>query len=236
MSLLGLVLAMRRPDRARAGLLLTIILAASALALVRLHATGGYCTARHGLIPGMVLTLAAAHAITWLMEKMVIPGRWLGLARQCVRPGPICRAAVVAALVFASIKIQDLGPFNHGPFSVYEATGDWLARLTRNNEHVLDLTGWPLYFSSLRGYSFANVYEAPADLATRWIVVRQPHVEGHWFYSAVIRDLIGGREPVAQVPSRAAANQVQILIYDRLAPRPRIAATSPGHDATTHRR
>ena len=218
LALFGLVLAMGRPDRARAGLLLAIILAASAFALVRLHATGGYCTARHGLIPGMLLTLAAAHAITWLMEKIAIPGRWLGLVREWVRPGPICRAAVVGALVFASLKIQDLGPFNHGPYSVYQATGEWLSCHTGNHEHVLDLTGWPLFFSSLHGYSFANVYEAPADPATRWIVVRQPHVDGHWYYSEVIRDLIGGRAPVAQVPPRAAANQVQILIYDRLAP------------------
>jgi hypothetical protein len=232
LALLGLVLAMRRPDRARAGLLLAIILAASAFALVRLHATGGYCTARHGLIPGLLLTLAAAHALTWLLEKIAIPGRWLGLAREYVPPGPISRAIVVGALVSTSLKIQDLGPFNHGPYAVYQATGEWLAHNTESHEHVLDLTGWPLYFSSLRGYSFANVYEAPADPATRWIVVRQPHVDGHWYYSEVIRDLIGGRAPVAQVPPRAAANQVQILIYDRLAPRPRMAATTRGHDST----
>ena len=73
---------------------------------------------------------------------------------------------------------------------------------------MLDLTGWPLYFSDLSGYNFANVYEAPADPAMRWIVVRQPHVEGHWYYSQVIRELIGGRAPVAQVPPRATPNQV----------------------------
>ena len=72
-ALFGLVLATRLPDRARAGLFLAIILAASAVALVRLHATGGYCTARHGLIPGMLLTLAAAHSITWLMQQDLDP-------------------------------------------------------------------------------------------------------------------------------------------------------------------
>jgi hypothetical protein len=235
-ALLGLVLAMRRRDRTRAGLMVAIILAASALALVRLLATGGYCTARHGLIPGMLLTVAAAHSITWLMEKTSIPGRWLGLARDSFRPGPICQAIVAGALVFTSVKNQDLGPFNHGPYSVYHATSEWLAHHTRNNDHVLDLTGWPLYFSSLRGYSFADVYEAPADPATRWIVVRQPHVDGHWHYSEVIRDLIGGRAPVAQVPPRAAPNQVQILIYDRFAPLPRIAATSQRPQAATRSR
>jgi hypothetical protein len=240
-ALCGLGLALLRRDRARAGLLLAIILAASAVALVRLHATGGYCTARHGLIPGMLLTLTAAHAITWLMQRMTIPGRWLGLTRDGVRPGPICHAIVAAAIVFMSLKIQDLGPFNHGPYAVYHATGEWLTHHTGSGERVLDLTGWPLFFSEVRGYSFANVYEAPADPATRWIVVRQPHVDGHWYYSEVIRNLIGDRAPVAQIPPRAAANQVQVFVYDRLAPAEpltataRMAATPQRHVAATQK-
>jgi Dolichyl-phosphate-mannose-protein mannosyltransferase len=225
-ALLGIVLAACRPAQARAGLFMAIILAASALALVRLHATGGYCTARHGLIPGMILSLAAAHSITWLLGKISIPGRWLGLNRERLRPGLFARAVVVAAILIVILRIHELGPLNPGPYSVYHATSQWLARHTRDNEHVLDLTGWPLYLSRLRGYGFASVYEAPADPSTRWIVVRQPHVEGHWYYSQVIRDLIGGREPVALVPPRATANQVQIMIYDRQAPLPQIAAAT----------
>ena len=66
--------------RARTGLLLAIILAAAAVALVRLHAISGYCTVRHGIVPGIILTLAAAYGLAWIMEKISIPGRWLGLA------------------------------------------------------------------------------------------------------------------------------------------------------------
>jgi 4-amino-4-deoxy-L-arabinose transferase-like glycosyltransferase len=230
-ALLGLVLASRQQARARAALFLSIVLAASAVALVRLHATGGYCTARHGLIPGILLTLFSAHAITFLFHKISIPGRWLGRARESLRMGPIARAVVVGALLIMVIKIQDLGPLNPGPYSVYHATSDWLIHNTRTGEHVLDLTGWPLYFSALNGYNFANVYEAPADPATRWIVVRQPHVEGHWYYSQVIRELIGGRAPVAQVPLRAMPSQLQILIYDLQAPLPRMAASTDLPDA-----
>jgi hypothetical protein len=230
-ALFGLVLATRLPARARAGLFLLIIMAASAVALVRLHATGGYCTARHGLIPGMLLTLFSAYAITWLFHNIAIPGRWLGRRRHHLRVGPVSRTIVVGAIMIMVLKIQDLGPLNPGPYSVYHAASDWLTRNTRIGEHVLDLTGWPLYFSDLHGYNFADVYQAPADPATRWIVVRQPHVEGHWYYSQVIRDLIGGRVPVAQVPPRATANQVQILIYDRQAPRPQMAATTNLRDA-----
>jgi hypothetical protein len=225
-AILGLALAATRPGQARANLFVAIVLAASALALVRLHATGGYCTARHGLIPGMLLTLAAAHAITWIMRSVSIPGRWLGLNRERVYPGPISQGFVVVLLLVMILRIQDLGPLNRGPYSVYHAASQWLTRNARQNERVLDLTGWPLFLSQLPGYQFANVYDAPADPKTRWIVVRQPHVAGHWYYSRVIRDLIGGREPVAVVPPRATSAQVQILIYDRQAPPSQIAATT----------
>ncbi len=184
----------------------------------------------------MLLTLSAAYAITWLLRKISIPGSWLGQARDNLRIGLVSRAVVVGVLLIMVLKIQDLGPLNLGPYSVYHATSDWLTRNTRSGEHVLDLTGWPLYFSAISGYNFANVYEAPADPATRWIVVRQPHVDGHWYYSQVVRDLIGGRAPVAQVPLRAAPNQVQILIYDRQAPVPQMAATTNLPDATTRGR
>ncbi len=235
-ALFGLVLAARLPARARAGLFLAIVLAASAVALVRLHATGGYCTARHGLIPGMVLTLASAYAITWLSCKISIPGRWFGRAHDNLRMGLVCRTIVVGALMIMVLKIHDLGPLNRGPYTVYHATSDWLTRNTRTDEHVLDLTGWPLYFSDLSGYNFAGVYAAPADPAMRWIVVRQPHVDGHWYYSRVIRELIGGRAPVAQVPARATPNQVQIFIYDRQAPLPRMAASANPLDGGTRGR
>jgi hypothetical protein len=226
LALLGLVLAARRPDQARACIFVSIVLAASALALVRLHATGGYCTARHGLIPGMILTLASAHSITCLMSRISIPGRWLRPGRERLRPGRVAWCAVVGTLVFTMLRIQDLGPLNTGPYSVYHATSQWLIKNAHANEQVLDLTGWPLYLSQLHGYNFAKVYEAPTDPSTRWIVVRQPHVDGHWHYSQVIRELIGGREPVAMVPPQATSSQVQILIYDRQAPVPHIAATT----------
>ena len=153
----------------------------------------------------MLLTLAAAYSITWILSKISVPGRWFGLSRERLRPGLVGHGIVVACLVIVILRIQDLGPLNPGPFTVYHATSQWLTRNARGQEHILDLTGWPLYFSRLRGYSFANVYDAPTDPQTRYIVVRQPHVAGHWHYSQVIRELIGGRDPVAVVPPRACA-------------------------------
>ena len=227
-SLVGIVLAVRMRDRARAWLFLGIILAASAVALVRLYATGGYLTARHALIPGVILTLAAAFGLVSLTSKVSIPGRWLGMASQRFRPGPAVWAGLIAILVVIPY-LHTLGPLRPGPFSAYHMAGDWLARNTGARDQVLDLTDWSLFFSRRSGYHFADVYQAPNDPRMRWIVARQPHIEGHWHYSQVVRDLIGGREAAAVIPLHPGPNEMQIRIYDRLSP-PTIAASIPKSD------
>jgi 4-amino-4-deoxy-L-arabinose transferase-like glycosyltransferase len=228
LALLGIPLAIWKTSRLRAWLFLGIVLAASAAALVRLHATGGYCTVRHGLVPGVILTMAAAFGVSRLMNRAAIPGRWLGLAHERIRPGPVVWAALILVLVVMP-NIRPLGPLNSGPYSVYQTAGEWIEAHTEPADQVLDLTDWSLYFSGRSGYLFANVYEAPYDSRTRWIVVRKPHLEGHWYYSQIVRDLIGGREPVVMVPSDAGPNQVQVRIYDRRSgggdPRASIAAS-----------
>jgi len=234
-ALLGLVVAAACADRPRAGLFLAIVLAASAVALVRLHATGGYCTVRHGLVPGLILTQAAAYGLTWLIGKLSIAGRCLGLAFVRLRPGPpVCTLLIAVSIL--TLNVRSLGPLNAGPFSVYQETGRWLADKTGDQDQVLDLTDWSLFFSRRPGYVFANVYEALANPSTRWIVVRKPHVDGRWHYSEVIRELIGSRRPVALLPPQAHSNQVQIRIYDRQAPVPETAAAANPRDAGTIRR
>ena len=231
LALFGVVLAAHQTGRARTGLLLAIILAAAAVALVRLHAISGYCTVRHGIVPGIILTLAAAYGLAWIMDKVSIPGHWLGLAHERLRPGPAVWAIVIGAVVlFPNVPRQ--GPLLR-PFSVYRQTGQWLAQNTMPGDQVLDMTDWSLFFSGRPGYMFANVYNAPANPSMRWVVVRKPHIVGHWHYSDVIRGLIGDREPVAVVPPRATHNQVQILIYDRCAPPSQIAASTKTHASAT---
>jgi len=234
-ALLGMVMAARHPARARARLFLAIVMAASAVALLRLHATGGYCTPRHALVPGMLLSLAAAHAIAEIVRTVSIPGRWLGLAHERLRPGPAVWVVLLALLIVLP-RIRDLGPLNSGPYSVYHTTGEWLARNTHGAEQVLDLTDWSLYFSRRKGYAFADLYEAPADPNTRWIVVRQGQLGGHQPYSQAIRELIGQREPVAQLPPSPAPNQVQIAIYDRQARATQTTAAAIPLQAETLRR
>jgi hypothetical protein len=234
-ALLGLLLAGAARPQIRAHLFLAITLAAAGCALARLHVTAGYCTVRHGLIPGIILTLAAAYGMTWLMDRVSIPGRWLALAHQRLRPGPAVWAALIAVFVVIP-NVRSSGPLNPGPFSVYHQTGEWLAQHTRDNEQILDLTDWSLYFSRRGGYFFANIYQAPVDPATRWIVVRKPHIEGHWAYTRVVRELIGARQPVALVPPVASSRQIQIRIYDRQSSAPEAAATATRSGADSIRR
>jgi hypothetical protein len=225
LAILGLVMMRPSPARARIWLFLGVILLASAIALVRLHATGGYCGVRHGLIPTMVLTMAAAHGLCWVMQRISFPGARLGLPERRLVPGPVFWLIVFGMLIVP----PRLGQASHvipGPFSVYRDAGTWLARNADGEGRILDLTDWSLYFSEREGYRFARVYQAPADPRTRWVVVRKPHLNGHWNYSRVVRELVGDRDPVATVPDHSLPGQLQVLIYD-LQRRPSPVATAP---------
>jgi hypothetical protein len=216
-ALLGLVVLVRREACPRAVLFVALILGASAVALVRLHATGGYCTTRHGLLPGMLLSIVAAGGLAFLASKLTIPGRWFGQVGP--RVGfPQSVWSVLFAVLILSNGGHAMDYINSGPFAVYHDAAGWLAQNAAADDKVLDMTDWSLYLSRRDGYHFADVYKAPADPTTRWIVVRAPHVEGHWPYSNVLRDLIGDREPTAVIPSRPAPGQLQIWIYDRQQP------------------
>jgi hypothetical protein len=222
-SMIGLLAAVRSRGRLRAWSLLAIVMAGSAIALVRLHATGGYLTARHALVPGTILTLAASSGLAWLTSKLAVPGRWLGLPHDRLRPGPAIWAVLIAVLVL-NPYIRTLGPTLPGPFSVYHSSGLWLAQNTRADEEVLDLTDWSLYFSRRPGYSSAEAYKAPLDAKTRWIVVREPSALGDWHFRHVVDELSGGREAVAVFPPHPRPHQLQVRIYDRRGPA-RLATT-----------
>ena len=212
-----MVLARRRTCT-RAALFVGLILGASALALMRLHVTGGYCTTRHGLIPGMLLTVTAGGGVSFLASRLTIPGRWVRLDVGRVGiPAPAWSLAIVVLLASLNAREGTECP-EGGPFAVYDAAATWLQRNTIIDENVLDMTDWSLYLSGRSGYRFADVYKAMGDRAVRWIVVREPHVDGRWPYSKVIRDFIGGRQPAALIPRQPSPGQLQIRIYDRHQP------------------
>jgi hypothetical protein len=212
LAILGLWMVPALPSRARVWLFLGLILLASALGLVRLHATGGYCTVRHGLVPAMILTLAAGRGLTWLLGRISVPGRWFGLSQERLRPGPVVWAAALL-LLFVPPRSSAVAHSWQTPFDLYYDTGLWLAENTQETDSVLDLTDWSLFFSKRPGYRFAHVYEALADSRLRWIVLRMPHLEGHWLYSKAVRELVADRQPVALIPSDARPGELQLRIY-----------------------
>jgi hypothetical protein len=223
LAILGVVLSLAEArsggSGARTWLFVGILLAASGFALVRLHATSGYLTARHGLIPDILLILAAAHGLGWLVRRAIMAGQRLGLAPLGLRPGPVVWS-IGAAVLLGLPTIRAAGPPHADPFGVYRATARWIDGHVAPSEQVLDMTEWALYFSGRGGYVFATVFDAPADPRTRWVVVRQPHLQGHWPFSKVLRGLLAGREPVALVPEHSRPGAYQVLIYDLSATRP----------------
>ncbi|WP_165234309.1 glycosyltransferase family 39 protein [Aquisphaera insulae] len=237
LALPGYLLARRSPARARLGLFFGLILGISVAGLVRLHATGGYCTARHALIPALILVVFAAHAIERLMGMIAIPGSWLGPERSRVRPGAAIWVLAIAVLVILPRRGQVAPAEIPGPFHVYRDSGDWLARTVEPGEAVLDMTDWSSFFSNGPGYRFADVQAAPADPSLRWVVLRRSHLFGHWGYSGVLRGLVAGLKPTAVVPEHPAPGQIQVEIYDRFPPAGRIAASGgPGSPEVAPRR
>jgi len=215
--LLGLATARPWSARARIWIFTGLIVTVSAVGLVRLHATGGYCTVRHALIPGFLLTLAAANGIAWLMQSIVIPGRWIGSEEERFRLGPGVWAALLGALV-AIPHIREMTTF-HGSFAAYRDAGSWIAEI-KKHEHgkVLDMTDWALYFSGEPGFRFAEVHWAAIDPNTRWVVVRDAHLRERWNFSPLVRKLIAGRDPVLTIPAKPDPQSIQLLIYDRRSP------------------
>ncbi len=210
----GLVLASRTAGGSRVWLFLGIVLAASAGALVRLHAVSGYCSATHGLAPSLILMIAAAAGLAWLMDTVSLPGALVWAGTRATSTGPGCLGlgdrpgrrgtrtglsrTARAGAVFGLLPNRRLARREHSRQRA-SARPDRLVAVLQQRA----------------GYRFADVYQASADPSTRWIVARQQDVEGPWPYCQVVRELIGGREPAAVLPPHARPHQLQVRIYDR---------------------
>jgi Dolichyl-phosphate-mannose-protein mannosyltransferase len=226
LALLGLALAWPPGPRARMWLFVAIIEVASALALVRLHATGGYCSPRHAMVLANLLITAAGFGLHRGLTSVAIPGRWLGLGEGRFRPGPAVWGLVLGGLALFYVP-ADLVPVNQG-FGGYRDAGEWLARTVPPESPVVDVTGWSLYYGQRTGYTFANLHEAPGNPNVRWVVAREAHLRGPWTYCEQLRGMVAGRKPVAVFPTPAQPHEAQIFIFDRLdAGSPTQSALSP---------
>ncbi len=183
-----------------------------ALALIRLHATGGYCTPRHAMILAYPMIASAAFGFVALVAKLSIPGRWVGQADGRYTAGPI--AWVLALAGFVALERAELAAPINDRFVGYRGAARYLADRVPSGDKVLDVSGWALFYGQRPGYTFANLAEAEGDPSIRRVVVRDAHLNGPWPYCQQIRKLIAGRKPVASFPEHPARKQSVVFVFD----------------------
>jgi 4-amino-4-deoxy-L-arabinose transferase-like glycosyltransferase len=214
LAMIGFCLTIRRARGAglRSWLLLGLIVAASLLALTRLHETGGYCAPRHALLIGLPTIAASAAGFRSLFAVLIRSGgaRFLRLRRTSARTAPVVFSLLLAGLNGPAL----LAPVNEGAGGYVDA-GRWLARNVPASDQVVDVTGWALFYSQKTGYVFANLIEAGSDPQTRWVVAREAHLSGPWAYCSRLRTLIVGASLVARFPEERRSGQARVLIYRR---------------------
>jgi hypothetical protein len=64
------------------------------------------------------------------------------------------------------------------------------------------------------------LHEAAGNPAVRWVVAREAHLRGPWYYCEYLRNLVGSHKPVAVFPEKPGPHEAQIYIFDRLQPAP----------------
>lgn len=206
---LGLIAGCKRRGavRARAWLLLGVVSLGWFLALVRLHATGGYCTPRHALILALPLFAAAGSGLR-------VASAWLvgTVGRRGLSPAWVPYAA--ALLLTASGVPELVRPLNAG-YGGYRDAGLWLTRNARDGDGVVDVTGWSLFYAGRGGYTFANLHDAPADPALRWVVARDAHLAGPWGYCRRLEALVAGSRVVAQFPEKSVKGMSRVTVFER---------------------
>jgi hypothetical protein len=227
LALVGLAGHRAYRTQARAWVFLAIMGVASVLALVRLHATGGYCTPRHALILVLVLIPAAASGLRLTLGAAAnLLSRRIHLASgRHVRC--IALALVLAGLLYSYAPLT-LTPLNQG-LGAYRSAGLWLRTHAGAGTRVVDLNGWAIFYGRQQGYTFRNLNEAPGDPAARWVVARAAHVYGPWSYCALLRTLIGGAQPVAVFEGANRRHATTVLVYDRFGrePHPYPSSSTP---------
>jgi hypothetical protein len=228
--LVGLLHLRLGGDRGRIWLFLAIINLAAVAALVRLHATGGYCSPRHAMVLAFLLIPTAAFGLDRLLHRIAIPARWFGLGDDKLSPGPAVWVLLLAGFVAWNTR-PFLEPIGAG-FGGYRRAAAYLSKNAPPDEKVVDVTGWSLYYAHRSGYTFANLIEAPGNPNVRWVVARDAHLKGPWLYCIQLRQLVAGLEPVETYVSRQGKYLLRVYVFDRQA---KIARGGPrGDRESTH--
>jgi 4-amino-4-deoxy-L-arabinose transferase-like glycosyltransferase len=202
---LGLAMLRPRDGASRQWRLIGVIGVASMLALIRLHATGGYCTPRHAMILMLVAIPTAAFGFVSLLDRLTGARRVLN------------RVGWTAALVLLALVQRGdlLSPVNAG-LGGYREAGRWLSAHPGDAGRVVDVTGWSQYYGNREGYTFENLIAAPSDGSARWVVAREAHLKGPWEYCQRLRALVDGLQPVAEFRGTSGgARPTRVYLYDR---------------------
>ncbi len=213
-GLIGLVRTGR--ERTRVVLFLAILVGAATLALIRLHVTGGYCTPRHTLIIAVLLIVAASRGLEQVFGLGWVPDRWVGQGESRLAAGPLVWGVALAG--FAAWNAPAMFTPLNQQMSGYRDAADWLATHTPGDSAVADATGWTQFYAARSGYTFATLHDATTDPRLRWVVAREAHLSGPWWYCDVFRQIVGRREPVAVFPVRPARGESRVLVFDRESP------------------
>jgi 4-amino-4-deoxy-L-arabinose transferase-like glycosyltransferase len=211
LSVVGFLAAWRDRERRRPLLFATILGTAWLLALVRLHATSGYCTPRHALILAIPMIAAAANGLLLLVDRL---SRKLSARAPSPRES-LFRGALLGGLVtlFAIAVGHDLvAPINEG-FQSYRQAGEWLAVNTPQDARVVDLKGWATYYGNRDGYSFNELGRIDQDRTIGWVVAHDAFLIGPWDYCDTIRRIVGDRRPVRSFPEKPKRGISQVHVF-----------------------
>jgi 4-amino-4-deoxy-L-arabinose transferase-like glycosyltransferase len=196
-------------------LLVATMLGLSAVAMIRLHETCGYCTPRHAMMVGWILITAGAAGLDRVVRSLgPMVMRLVGNRSS----SPRVEAVIKTALVGGWLGIW--GPATMAPldraFIGYRQAGEWLATLAAPGEGVIDLKGFSLYYAGKTGYTFANLDEGRRDAKVRWIITHDAHVNGPWDYNKVLRSLIQRRQPIRTFPEKPERGVARVYVFDVL--------------------
>jgi hypothetical protein len=238
MALVGLVLIPRPTPTAganpaggwgRVWLFVAIVAVASVLALVRLHATGGYCSPRHALILSLVLIPAAALGVQQTVAAVgdVLVQHLPGVVAAAIRP--VLWTLVLGGLAF-TLAPRTLAPLNEG-LGAYRTAGRWLRAHAAPGSRVVDVSGWALFYGDLPGYTFRTLESAPGDPSVRWVVAREAHLRGPWLYCAQLRELIGAAPPAAVFHGANRRHATTVFVFDRQTAPPAAARVAGAESA-----
>ncbi len=204
----GIVLTRPREGAIRQWKLLAVIAVASLLALIRLHATGGYCSPRHAILLSTILIPAAASGVYRLTS--IAAGH---LGKGWTRAAVALRVVILIALLLPQMG-ETLSPLNDG-LRGYRDAGVWLTERGEHHGKVVDVTGWSQFYSGRTGYTFADLISATDDPDSRWVVVREAHLVGPWDYCRRLRTLVDGLTPVVVFPGETGPRRTRVLVFDR---------------------